>query len=77
MIGSQEDETDPPPPPPQKGLFPMGTAVDMSTAQHKIYTLTRNVEHRITTYKDSLPSVRDSTPYPSLDLSFLLPSFPP
>ena len=55
MIGSQEDGDRPPPP--KCDCSPWRPTVDMGTAQHKIYTISRNVEHRLTTYKDSLPSV--------------------
>ena len=41
------------------------------TAHHKIYTLSWNVKHRLTTYKDCPLSV-DSNTYPSLDLPLLL-----
>ena len=40
-------------------------AADMGTTQHKIYTLSQNVEHRLTTYKDNCPLSQDSTTFPS------------
>lgn len=43
MIGSQEDGNRPPPP--KCDYWPWRLAADMGTAQHKIYTLSRNVEH--------------------------------
>ena len=45
-------ETDPHPHPPNVAVHLEDLLQDMGTAQHKIYTLSWNVEHRLTTYKD-------------------------
>ena len=39
-------------PHPEWDCWPWRPAVNMGTAQHKTYTLSQNVEHRLTTDKD-------------------------
>ena len=67
-------ETDPTP---RMYLLTLETCFGPGYSLHKTYTLPRNVEHRLTTYKDSLPSVTglDHLPLPTysaLELPLLL-----
>jgi len=70
-------ETDPHPHPPNVAVHLEDLLQDMGTAQHKIYTLSWSVEHRLTSYKDKLPSVTGldhlPLPWPSPPPSSFLP----